>query len=357
MSATMAQTRPDWFGDSYVIGQDAEPSADVLKERLNTILDELLAVFPGVRLAAGICGFDEARPKYYRFLPETYTVKGTDEDQEKSMLNPPRLGTHPHLLTGEERPGTAMAVMEHEPVEPAFIDDVRKNWPAWMPELRNPASLRLASAAYIPLLLGSERVGIIVLQLPELHIFTSNEKRQLESWATRAALALSEAERQAKADVDSAWGREIGNLTRSALGSPDIDSIVSQVFQIIATRPFESVILRLHPEVLGDGEQTYFAIKVRRDDRPDKRQFWGILLEWPVDYWTWTLDPKIERRVGVDEWCLGYPLGQGDQTWGLLMVGKSWRSSVAVSPFLKAEKDALKSLAHQLSAILSLMTR
>ncbi len=152
---------------------------------LRSILDGVIKIFgQDERVAVMICGFDESQPRYYQFDPTTYFYGGTDKVRIKNMDShgPPRPG---------RREGSSVTTMELR--RSFFFHDVRKpvsDTPIEMMQVLQKMDAELKSAAFLPLMLGSERVGIIQIQCANLHNFTAAEKAEIFVYAQIAAIAL-----------------------------------------------------------------------------------------------------------------------------------------------------------------------
>jgi GAF domain-containing protein len=155
-----------------------------LNEMLHVIVEGLIGMFGSKRVAVMICGFDESLPRYHQFIPSTYYYGGTDRVRLKNMEShgPPRAG---------RKEGSSVITME---LQQSFYFNDRKrppeDTPSQMLEVLSKMDEELKSAAFLPLMLGSERVGITQIQFSDSHHFSGPEKTEIGVYTQIAALTL-----------------------------------------------------------------------------------------------------------------------------------------------------------------------
>jgi len=151
------------ISDKLVTGSSAS-------EMLQVVIDGLMKMFGSKRVAVMICGFDESLPRYHQFVPSTYHYGGTDFVRVRNMEShgPPRAG---------RREGSSVVTME---LQRAFYFNDRnrppEDTPPQMLEVLSKMDEELKSAAFLPLMLGTERVGIIQIQFSDGHHFSAAER-------------------------------------------------------------------------------------------------------------------------------------------------------------------------------------
>ena len=341
------------FGKMQKITDEIASGAELLKV-LESILDGVLQTFGNKPLAASICGFDEGLPAFYQFDPATYIVKGPDKVQRKNMVYPPRLGKHIHPVDGKLWPGTAMQVMEYQRYKtpsqrPIYISDIRR-WPDWMPPLRDPNDPKLASTAYIPLIVSEQRVGIIILQFSEHHSFRDDEKQELSLYAKTASSILYNAQLEKRLHRNINGIKRLEELTNKSSDSTDIQDVLKGAAKLISEIGFNGFVLFLLPDTEGKNSLTYFGspnIDLTNEIPPS-----FSYLEFPIGYWEKSLESMFDRQITQTDWCLGYALDAQNRKLGLLLVLRSSETKLEASPFLDFEKDWVASLARRLAIII-----
>ena len=337
---------------------DKITSNSELEEVLETILEGVLQTFGDEPLAAAICGFDESKPHYYEFDHNTYIVKGRDRQQRKFMENPPRHGVKIHPIDNKEYPGTASAVMDRQryaiPSQRAkYINDVIRYWPKWMPPLRDPKDPKLASTAYLPLIVGEQRVGIIILQFSEHHTFTRDEKSELDLYAKTASSALynTQLQKELKDSLDGV--RKLQALSNKALGSLDISWIAQEISELLLEqKDYSAVVVRICPQFFEDNGHMFFISQNSEIQSNIPESF--SHLGWPIKFWDKNTAQRIDQQIQDKDWGLGYALELSNRTFGLLLVVKTTeKGGFDISPFSEQEKRWLRFICRQTSIILA----
>lgn len=153
-------------------------------DMLQAIIDGLIRMFGSKKVAVMICGFDESLPRYHQFIPTTYHYGGTDIVRVNNMKShgPPRLGRREgsSVVTMELRRSFYFNNKDHPPVDT----------PPEMIHVLSKMDEELESASFLPLMLGSERVGILQIQFSDRHLFSPPEKTEIGVYAQIAAITL-----------------------------------------------------------------------------------------------------------------------------------------------------------------------
>lgn len=341
------------FGRIQKITDEIAASAGLLRI-LESILDGIIQTFGEQPLAASICGFDESLSPYYQFDPTTYIVKGPDKVQRKNMIYPPRLGKHLNPVDGKVWPGTAMQVMEyqhHKPPaqRPVYVSNIAR-WPVWMPPLRDPKDPKVASTAYIPLIVSDQRVGIIIMQFSEHHGFQQDEKQEISLYAKIASSILYNAQLERRLNRNLDGIKLLKEFVNKSINARDVEDVIGRAAKLTIDFGFDGFALCTLPEVVGESSQTYYlAPNIDLTvEIPQSLSF----LEFPIKYWEKSLESMFDRQVNPTNWCLGYALESQGKKLGLLLILRSSGGNIEVSPFVDHERDWVQSLSQQLNIII-----
>ncbi len=347
---------------------DALAKGEDLDTVLRIIIKGVLAVFPKPKLAASICGFDDSRPEKYQFVHETYILDGEDKVQRRFMSTPSRNGYKMNPVDNKLYLGTAMTAMNRQQTlqpqqRPVYIKDVIRNWPSWMPSLRNPLDPQLASTAYLPLIVGSKRVGIITLQFSKSHTFTKDEKAELYLYAKMAASALYDTQLQQERTKRLENIEMLQKIRRESLASSvNLQMLAERAANFVLQFNFNNFILYMEDGTgtfLGTRDDSIHLQPVTLTSLPYSR-FW-----LSADFWKTHKQSKLEDPIRENwQWALGYPLKTANQNLGLFFVTRSqeeadkilgWEKGQEreddVYPFLATEREFLELLAEELSLL------
>ncbi len=180
------------------------------EEIVRTILKGLVRTFgKEEKLAVMICGFDESRPRYHQFDSSTYFFDGTDKVRLEEMQShgPPRPG---------KKTGSSIYTMEHR--RPIYINDLRRP-PRDGAEISIMMDKRLKSLSSMPLMMGTERVGIIQLQFSTRHTFSTDEKAEIGAYAQMAANILHIVQLQRQLTEEKNNVEQLKELIRDVVGA------------------------------------------------------------------------------------------------------------------------------------------
>jgi len=341
------------FGRIQKITDEIAANAELLRV-LESILDGIIQTFGTQQLAASICGFDESLPSFYQFDPTTYIVKGPDKVQRKNMVYPPRLGKHLHPVDGKIWLGTAMQVMEYQhhklpSQRPVYVSNIAR-WPDWMPPLRDPKDPKVASTAYIPLIVSDQRVGIIIMQFSEHHAFQQDEKQEISLYAKIASSILYNAQLEKRLNRNLDGIKLLKEFVNKSINARDVEDVIGRAAKLTIDFGFDGFAMCTLPEVAGESSQTYYS--ARNIDLTVEIPQSLSFLEFPIKYWEKSLESMFDRQVNPTNWCLGYALESQGKKLGLLLILRSSGGNIEVSPFVDYERDWVQSLSQQLNIII-----